>query len=85
MDIETGKRTHSTYRLTTEAVLIQFYKVEYKVKELVTMRKYDIVMIQLTDVKNELNYHNWLGIPVPTEKGLPYQLSHIKGAGYLPQ
>lgn len=72
LDIKSGQRKHGIYRLTTEAVIVQFLRTEYTVKDLVTMRRYEIVMVQLTNTENELDYHNWLGIPLPLEKGDPY-------------
>lgn len=72
LDIKSGLRKHGYYRLTTEYILIEFMKGEYKVKDLVTMRKYDIVMIQMTNIKNELDYWNWSGVDLPIERGLPY-------------
>lgn len=75
LDIATGKRTHGRYRLTTDDMLVQFLHSTYKVKELVTMRRYDIVMIQTTNTENELDYINWLGVPIPQEKGEPYVIS----------
>lgn len=78
LDIKSGLRKHGTYRLTTEAIIVEFLKTEYIVKDLVTMRKYEIIMIQLTNTKNELDYHNWVGIPLPLEKGLPYNMADSK-------
>lgn len=72
LDIKTGIRKHGLYRLTTDTMLVHFLKSEYKVKDLVTMRTYDIMMIQFTNSKNELDYINWVGIPIPEQKGEPY-------------
>lgn len=74
LDIDSGYRKHGRYRLTTEGVIIEFFKGQYKLKELIGMVKYEICMIQLTDTSNELNYHNWIGIELPAEKGLPYTI-----------
>lgn len=75
LDIKAGKRKHGLYRLTTDAVLIQFLKKEYKVKDLANMRTYDVIIIQLTNTKNELDYMNWVGAPLPFEKGKPYTIA----------
>lgn len=75
LDIDAGARTHGRYRLTTDAVIVELFRVEYTVKDLATMRVYDIIMIQLTNTKNELNYYNWLAIPLPVEKGKPYTIT----------
>ncbi len=74
LDLESGYRKHGLYRLTTDAVLIQFLKKEYKVKELANMREYDINMIQLINTTNELEYMNWVGTAIPLEKGQPYKM-----------
>lgn len=74
LDIRTGKRIHGIYRVTTEALLVEFLGAEYIVTELATMKKYDILMIQLTCTKNELLYYNWLAVPIPEDKGVPYVL-----------
>jgi len=75
LDSVADERKHARYRLTTDGILVSFLKTEYEVKELATMRRYEVVMIQLTDIKNELDYMNWLGIEIPVIKGPPY---HIK-------
>jgi hypothetical protein len=31
-------------------------------------------MIQLTNTENELDYHNWIGVELPAEKGKPYAM-----------
>ena len=72
LDIKTGKRTHGRYRLTTDALLVQFLHSTYKVKDLASMRTWDIIMIQTINIENELDYMNWLGISIPIEKGAPY-------------
>lgn len=74
LDINTGIRRHAKYRLTTDGIVVTFFKADYKVKELAEMRRYDITMIQLTNASNELDYMNWLAIEIPVEKGLPYQI-----------
>lgn len=74
LDIKTGQRKHGRYRLTTEDMIVEFFHSTYKVKHLVNMISYDIIMIQTTNTENELDYMNWTGIPVPFEKGLPYQI-----------
>jgi hypothetical protein len=77
LDIKTGKRRHGLYRLTTDGMLVQFFKREYKVKDLVKMREWDIIMIQLTNTDNELDYNNWMACPIPAEKGAPYTIPPI--------
>ncbi len=72
LDIKSGKRTHGRYRLTTDDMLVQFLHSTYKIKELVSMRRHDIVMIQTINIDNELDYTNWLGTQIPTEKGPTY-------------
>lgn len=77
LDVKSSKRTHGQYKLTTNNMIIHFPHSSYKVKELVTMRSYDIVMIQTTNTENELDYHNWLATSIPLEKGEPYTLPLI--------
>lgn len=74
LDIASGLRKHGRYRLTTDHVIVEFLRIEYTVKYLANMRTYDIFLIQLTNTKNELDYHNWMGYPIPKEKGLPYTI-----------
>lgn len=74
LDIKSGERKHGRYRLTTDNMLVQFVKSEYWVKDLVSMRRWDIVMIQTTNVENELDYTNWVGVEIPAEKGEPYSM-----------
>ena len=72
LDIKTGVRKHGKYRITKETVLIEFLDGTYRFKYLGNMQKYDITMMQLTNISNETDYHNWLGIDLSDEKGLPY-------------
>lgn len=74
LDTESGLRIHGKYRLTTDDVIMELFRNEYKVRELVTMRKYDINMVQITNDKNELDYINWLATELPKEKGKTYTI-----------
>lgn len=83
LDIASGLRKHGRYKLTTECAMVEFLKTEYKVKYLANMRTYDIFLIQLTNTKNELDYHNWMGYPLPVEKGKSYTISVDTQQKYL--
>lgn len=74
LDIKSGQRKHGRYRGTTDDVIIEFFHSTYKVKHLANMIAYDLFMIQTTNTENELNYHNWIGVPIPLEKGKPYEM-----------
>ena len=83
LDIKSGLRRHGYYRLTTDAMLVDLFDCRYSVKHLVNMRIYDINMIQLTNVENELDYWNWCGVTIPVEKGKPYELVRKTGSATL--
>lgn len=74
LDIKSGQRKHGRYKVTTDDIIVHFPHSSYKVKELANMRRYEIEMIQTTNTENELDYANWLGAPIPAEKGLPYKI-----------
>lgn len=77
LDVASGKRMHARYRLTTEALLVEMFNTKYIVTDVPNMRlQYDILLIQLTETGNELNYVNWIGVPIPIEKGLPYTIDY---------
>lgn len=74
LDIKSGKRIHGRYKLTTDDMIVHFPHSSYKVKDLANMRRWEITMIQTTNTENELDYINWVGVPIPVEKGLPYTI-----------
>ncbi len=74
IDLRNGIRKHGRYRLTTDDMIVNFPHSSYTVRELANMRKFDIIMIQTTNTENELDYSNWMGIPIPVQKGLPYKI-----------
>ena len=77
LDIASGKRTHGHYRVTTEAIVLNMFGAAYKVRELANMRRYDLLIVQMTNADNELNYYNWIGIALPAEKGTPYNVTKL--------
>lgn len=76
LDIVTGKRKHGKYRMHHEGIFVEFVGGKFSVKHLANMQVYDLFIIQLTNVENELDYFNWMGIPMPVEKGQPYIINH---------
>ncbi len=72
LDIKSGRRKHGKYWPAGKDVIVEFIHSTYTVKELMCMTIYDMAMIQTTNTENEMDYMNWLGVPIPDEKGLPY-------------
>ena len=74
LDLQSGKRKHGKYKVLTEGIEAVFIKSTYYIKELAGMRKFDIILIQITNVENELDYTNWMAAEIPYEKGKPYTI-----------
>lgn len=83
LDTTADERRHALYRPTTDGILVTFMKTEYKVKELTSMQRYEVVMIQLTNSQNEMDIMQWMAIDIPAEKGLPYIIRNTGKLQYL--
>lgn len=74
LDTMADERRHARYRLTTDGILVCFMKTVYMIRELEKMRRYEIIMIQLTNTDNELDYMDWIAVDIPEKKGLTYYI-----------
>lgn len=72
LDTTASERRHALYRLTTDGILVTFLKTEYKVTEIPSTLRYEVIMIKLVNAANELDSMHWLAVDIPLEKGLPY-------------
>lgn len=80
LDTSADERRHALYRPTTDGILVTFLKTEYKVTELSSTLRYEVIMIKLVNTVNELDNMHWLAIEIPVEKGPPY---FIRNTGKL--
>lgn len=83
LDTVAGERRHALYRPTTDGVLVTFLKTEYKVREIPSTLRYEVIMIKLVNATNELDSMHWLAIDIPVEKGLPYIIRNTGKLQYL--
>ena len=64
---ETGIRTHYTYGLYGQNLIVDCHN-PYSVKILDGYSRYCMLMIQLVDVYDFMNYTTWNAEPLPTER-----------------
>lgn len=75
-DRDTGAREHWTYIVEENDIIIDFDGVLYRAKELIGMKKYNIAMIQWTEIEDDTCYVNWNGVEIPDIKSEPYIIYH---------
>lgn len=71
--LSTGIRSHHHYSITESKLLIYIDDKIYWVKELPFMRKYDLIIIQLTNTADDLDYINYIGEELPVTR-IPYSI-----------
>lgn len=59
-EVKTGIRQHRSYKLIDNSIIINLDGILYSIKELSRMAKYDLIMIQISNVSDPMDYINWM-------------------------
>lgn len=73
-DFVKGLRRHHLYRVVDNKILINQEGKVYGVRELTGVRKYNLTIVQFTNIKDDMDYFNMVATDIPATKGMTYNL-----------